>query len=138
VSNILGFDSNEALLIASIGAIVLLCVLFPVLYAVQLALKVKPTLPRRALFVWVVTSLSYGSLMFFLFAISLPLQLYSVYVAPQLQFSGYAYGHWLIAFQDFVMGYGFVLLPVVLAVTSSFGSRYLARRWTRVVGSLSG
>jgi hypothetical protein len=136
MKTILGFPTADAALIASVGALLLLCTFFPVIYSAQLAFRAKPALPRRFLFVCVVTALCYGCLLFFLLAVSLPLQLYSSFVAPQLEFSGYPHGRWLIATQFFISDWGWVVFPLFLGLAAVATTRYLASRWPAIVAAL--
>ena len=134
----MGSQSVDESLIFIFVAFLGFAALMPVLYPAFLAARTKPVIPRRILFVVAATCMSYGLLALFVLLVSWPLQLYSLFVAPQLQDAGRFYGAWLVAGGHFFTSSSWFALPVALVVASVLVSRYLARRWPRVVCALSG
>ena len=112
--------------------------LAPVLYSALVATRTRPALPRRFLFVVVVVTLSYGLLVFFLFAITIPLAAFSVYIAPGLEASGELSvpGRWLVATSRAISTWGWFVVPFFLAISSFKLTRYLATRWHQLVTGL--
>ncbi len=105
--------------------------LMPILYSILVAVRTKPALPRRFLFVSAVVLLSYGLLIFFLFVVSLPLSAYSIFIAPQLEAVGELSraGRWLAASSRFISQWGWFVIPLVLSISAVILSRYLVVRW---------
>jgi hypothetical protein len=112
--------------------------LLPVFYSTFVAFRTTPAMPRRPLFVAVVACLSYGLLIFFLFAISLPLSAFSVFIAPQLEASGElpVVGRWLAIASRFISTWGWFVVPLFLAIVSFKLARYLGVRWPQLVAGL--
>jgi hypothetical protein len=128
----------DEVLIAGVSALVLIAVLFPILCAALFALRARPPIPRRFIFVVVTACLSYGLLFLFIVTVSIPLQLYTLFVAPPLQQAGRAYGPWLVSLGDFLASWGWLILPLVLAIASIAISRYLVQRWPKIIIALGG
>ena len=112
--------------------------LAPVLYSAFVATRTRLALPRRFLFVAVVVTLSYGLLVFFLFAITLPLAAFSIYIAPGLEAAGKlsVSGRWLAATSRAISTWGWFVVPFFLAISSFKLTRYLATRWHQLVTGL--
>ena len=112
--------------------------LTPIVYSSYVAVRTKPELPRRALFVAVAAGLIYGLLVLFLFLVSLPLSAFGVYIAPQLEAAGQLpqTGQWLVAVWRVIADWGWFVIPAVLSISSFKLPRYLAPRWHGIVAGL--
>ena len=115
-----------------------LLTLMPVFYAAFVAARIKPVLPRRLLFIGVTVALTYGTLVFLLFAIIIPLAGFTVYIAPQLEASGElsAIGRLAVDISFASYDWGFIVMPPFLIVSSIALTRYLAARWQQLVAGL--
>ncbi len=71
-------------------------------------------------------------------ALELPLAAYLVYVAPQFEASGNYSGGPLTSIGAFIVSYWWLLLGPALLVVSVITTRYLSKRWVRVVEALGG
>jgi hypothetical protein len=114
----------------------MLCVLAPAVYAAFVVLRRRPVLPRRTLFVLVVSSLCYGLFFLFSLALELPAAAFTVYIAPQLQAAGYYAGQPFTTLAGFLAeNWWFVLGPTLLILAVAV-THYLARRWAGIVAAL--
>jgi hypothetical protein len=103
--------------------------LFPVVYPTLVALRRKPVMPRRLLFISVVVGLSYGCLVFFQFVIVIPLDAFGTYIAPQLKEVGElpAIGQWSLEILDKLdVWWWKLVVPLILAAVAFKLTRYLA------------
>lgn len=90
----------------------------PVWWPALVAWRARPRLPRKALFVGVTAALVYGTCLFLALAVLVPVLLYGVYVAPQLEASRVLGGTSDLRVAGFVNTYGVLLVaPVQLALT---------------------
>jgi len=124
------------LFIVLVSVSFLLCTLSPLLYSSFVATRQRPVLPRRILFVTVVTAFSYGLFSFLSFVVGLPVQAYVVFIAPQLEFSGHYFGEPLVSAARFVLRFWWLWVGPVLLALSVVVTRYLAKRWSRIVAQL--
>jgi len=110
----------------------------PLWWSAFIALRRRPNLPRRLLFVGVVAGLSYGIVFLFLFALALPAGIYSLFVAPSLQQVGHPYGALIVSITQYIEQYGWLALPPVLLVLTFTLTHKLAKLWSRICAGLSG
>ena len=83
----------------------------PVWWPAVVVWKARPRVPRRWLFVAAVAALVYGVSSFLAFAVILPIQVYGIFVAPQLQEAGFAYGAPVLRVSSFLADYWWALIP---------------------------
>ena len=112
--------------------------LAPIAYSTLVAFRAKPVLPRRLLFVGTVSTLCYGLLVSFLILLIIPLAAFRNYIAPTLAAEGdlTTLGNWLANLSDLISQWGWFVVPLILAATAFYLSRYLAARWPQIVIAL--
>ncbi len=109
----------------------------PVWWPAIVAWRARPTLPRKALFVGVTAALVYGTLLFLALAVFVPVLLYGVYVAPQLEASRVPGGTSVLRVAGFVNDYwGWLVPPIQLALTW-YLTRTLSGRWVHICAALA-
>lgn len=131
------YDQEMKLFVLGVAALYVLVALLPALYATFLALRTRPVLPRRLLFVGVVSLMSYGALVLLFLLVGMPIQLYMVYVESRLTELSHVDGSWQLALYNVMTSWGLLTLLIVIAVFSVILARYLVRRWDRVVRALN-
>ena len=124
------------LMIASIIAYYLLA-LSPVLLPAFRAFSRGNRLPRPWLFILVVAAQTYGLIFLLFWVVSLPVELYSIYIWPQVRELGHAYGSWAVIAQEFVAKWFWLTIPVVLVLMAAIITRTLGTRWTRIASALA-
>jgi len=108
-------------------------VLAPFFVATYLAVFRGRGQPRRALFVFVATSLTYGVALFGYVLAVLPFALFVDYLLPELRNRGHfpEFPFWLVLFDQFYTWqrtiYSIVILVLALVLV-----RWLWRRWPRI------
>ena len=112
--------------------------LAPIAYSTLVALRTKPPLPRRVLFVGTVSTLCYGLLVSFLILLSIPLAAFRNYIVPTLAAEDdlTTLDRWLANLSDFISQWGWFVVPLILAATAFYLSRYLSIRWPQIVIAL--
>jgi len=124
-----------SLLVAVAMAYALLS-LAPLLWPAWRAFRAPQRLPRRWLFVGVVCALVYGALTFFVAAVALPVDVYLVFIAPQLQEAKLPYGAMFVRVSDVVVNYWWVAAPAFQLLATWYLTRWLAARWERLCAAL--
>ncbi len=104
----------------------------PVLWPAIVARRVRPTLPRRWLFVGVVAALVYGVFSFLAFAVLLPIEVYGIYIAPQLEEAGFANSSSLLQFSGFLADYWWVLVPPTQLLLTWYVTKSVKARWAHI------
>ena len=124
--------------IVFVGIAIWILAITPLLYSAFVALRTRPLIPRRILFVAVITGMSYGFMLLFAILVTLPLEAFSTFIAPQLQAIGHLprFGLWLAEISQALSSWGWFVIPLVDAIASIWFTRYLVRRWPQVVASL--
>ncbi len=115
----------------------LLFAFLPLVLPTFFAIRKRHTLKRKILFVGTIACLCYGSL-FFIVALSIPFEIHTIYIAPQLQNAGYPYGSWLVDAILFLRDYGFIFFPPVILVLSIFVTKFVSSRWNRIIDAVGG
>lgn len=138
MAEILGFPTDLLLTMLAIAAAYLVVIHSPVLFALAIAWRQRKTMKRRILFVGSVMVGSYGFIILGLMAIVLPVEAFSIFVIPTLKSQGYLSHSSVLAAIDLAYKWWWVLLPVSILASAIFTSRYLARRWNRIVEALHG
>jgi hypothetical protein len=112
--------------------------LFPIAYPAIRAARGGTRLPQAKWFVFTVACLSYGAFTALFFCVSLPIEFYMIFVAPQLQEMGQPYGSLLVKASRFMASYGWLVLPFVLAAFAFKITQFLYPRWPAVALALRG
>ncbi len=135
MSDISAIFPNATALVA-IGGAYFLGTLAPVFASGFVVLRHRPAMPRPFLFVLTVTMLSYGILNFAGYVIDIPVAAYLMYVAPQLEASGHYASQPFTYVGAFVAQYWWVGFAPLLLIISILATRYLGKRWARIVEAL--
>jgi len=106
--------------------------LAPVIWPAFLAGRAGPVMPRRVLFVAVVAALVYGALSFLAFAVILPVEVYGIFVAPQLHEAGISYGAPVLSVTGFIRTYWWLLTPASQLALTWCITRRLMGRWAHI------
>ena len=97
----------------------------------------KTTLPRPWLFAVVVAALVYGALNFVLLVAVVPIEAYTIFIAPQLEEMGQPYGRLLVKGARFVESYWWLLVPPIQLIATVVLTRKLARKWADICSALA-
>ncbi len=119
-------------------AILVTCSLAPVLWPAVVALRRRPTLPRRGLFVFVVGALCHGTLGLLATLIVLPVSALLVHVVPQLEAASAHSGGPIASIARLVAEYWWAAYSPALLVLAVAMTRWLAARWARIVSAMAG
>ena len=103
----------------------------PVWWPAIVVHRSKPPMPRRLLFVLVVAALVYGAFSFLAFAIILPVELYGIFVAPQLEQSGVAAGTNVLRVSGFLVRYWWLLVPPAQLLLTWYVTKRVGERWAQ-------
>ena len=128
-------DTFGLKLIALMGIVSLAYVLLsfaPLWWPAIVAWRARPALPRRWLFICVVAALVYGVFTFLAFAIILPVEAYSIFVAPQLEDAGIAPGVAVIRVFRFVTDFWWLLIPPTQLLLIWYITRQLQAKWAHI------
>ena len=131
------FPAKLLAFLALVSFSYIVCILAPMLWSGFVALRQRPLLPRRVLFVSTVTVISYGVWGFVGWALELPISAYLIYIAPQLERCCHFSGSFT-RIGGFLAQYFWLGMGPALLITSFVVTRYLARRWERIVDALRG
>ncbi len=126
------FGPRLSAMIIAIAAIYFTISFGPVWWPAFVAFRLRPYFPRPVLFVGTVAALVYGVLSFLAFAVLLPIQGYSIFIAPALVERGIAEGAWLLRISGLFVSYWWLVVPSVQFVMTCFITRRLGRRWTHI------
>ena len=110
--------------------------LAPILWPAIVAWRVRPTLPRRRMFVAIVAMLVYGATTLLFVAVILPFQVFAIYLAPQLEAAGLAPDANLLGFGRYVLSYWWVIVPPVQLGLTWYVSRKLSAKWRHICAAL--
>lgn len=130
------FSLTETLWLIGMAVGILALGWMPVIYPLFKIFRMAPVAPWRFAFVFVVVAITYGAAVVLLTVLGLPLQLYLVYVAPQLEAMGERVGEPLVVASALFVSYWWLALPLALSTTSAFLTNYLLPRWPQVVSAL--
>lgn len=126
------FGPKLAALLAGVALAYALLSFAPVWWPAIVARRARPTLPRRWLFVGVVAALVYGVFSFLAFAFLLPIEVYGIYIAPQLEEAGIANGSSLLQISGFFAEYWWVLVPPTQLVLTWYVTKSVKARWAHI------
>lgn len=104
----------------------------PILWPAFRAFRRRTRLSRPWLFTGVVGALVYGMFWFFLCALVIPAEVYTIFIAPQLQEAGLPYGDAFVRVADLVGKYWWLGLPPLQLVSTVLVTRKLAAKWDRL------
>jgi len=129
---------EESLLFAAVAIAYALCALAPILWSGVVALWHQPVLPRRILFVCVVTALSYGAVSCATYLLNIPVTAYLSFIAPRLESSNHYSGKPFASVGVEIVRYWFLFTCFVLPLFAVTVTTYLKRRWPHIVTALRG
>ncbi|MBW8311653.1 MAG: hypothetical protein K0M64_06405 [Rhizobium sp.] len=124
-------------LLAVVAIVYLLLALTPLIWPAARAFRRGRRLERPWLFIGVVGALVYGSVYLVVAVIAIPVQVYVVFLAPQLEESGHPYGSWLVTTARFVGEWWWPALPIALAFATVRLTGRLAARWPGICAALA-
>jgi hypothetical protein len=104
---------------------------------VPLVIAMRNRLPRKMLFVVLVPALLYGGLLFLMMILWAPIEYFGIHFAPTLKENGLPYGAPVLGALETFDRYKYLLFPAFTALGSVLLSRYLLRRWARIVEALN-
>jgi hypothetical protein len=126
------FGPKLAALFALVALAYVLLSFAPVLWPAMVVRRVRPALPRRLLFVVVVAALVYGVFSFIAFAILLPIEVYGIYIAPQLEEAGIANGSALLQISGFLADNWWILVPPTQLILTWYVTKIVKARWAYI------
>jgi len=130
--------AGSGLVVLGTLAILVACSLAPILWPAVVALRRRPALPRRGLFVFVVGTLCHGTLGLLATLIVLPVSALLVHVVPQLEAASAHSGEPIASIVRLVAEYWWVAYSPALLVLAVAMTRWLAARWARIVSAMAG
>jgi hypothetical protein len=138
MEDFLGFPPQMAALLIFLGVAYFIMSWAPLWWPALLAYRHRSSTPRRWLFVVVVACLTYGLFVFFFFALTIPAQVYAIFIAPQWEQLGYPIGRPVLRVFRLIADYWWLVLPPVLLLTAWFVTRKLLRVWPRICAAVDG
>ncbi|MBA8886818.1 hypothetical protein FHW12_001009 [Dokdonella fugitiva] len=129
--------SGSGLVLPGVLAALFACSLAPIFWPAAVAVRRRPTLPRRGLFVFVVAALCHGTLGVLAALIVLPVSALLVYVVPQVEAAGAHSGEPIASIARLVAEYWWIAYGPALVVLAGTMTRWLAARWTRIVSAMA-
>ena len=126
------FGAKQSAMIAALAAVYFLVSFAPVLWPALKAFRRSPRFSRPFLFVATVAALVYGVFSFITFAILLPVQMYSIFIAPSLESAGLAYGSGVLRISWFFTEFWWILIPPIQLVLTWFVTVQVGRRWEHI------
>lgn len=134
-------NSTDLAIALAVFGVVLASVFSPLIVALTLSVRGGSSVPRRAAFVLVATSLAYGAALFAWLIVAVPVRLFATYVLPQLGLAFPSTRSWellwfmpLYRIGEFPQ-YIFPVLLLALACTTVIS---LWRRWPLIVHAAKG
>lgn len=131
------FGPGLSALIVAMAVVYCLISFAPVWWPALFAFRRRAAFPRPYLFVGTVAALVYGVFSFLAFAILVPVEAYSIFIAPQLEAAGIAYGAWVVRGAGFFVNYWWLLLPPVQFALSWIITLKVGRRWEHICAAPS-
>jgi hypothetical protein len=126
------FGAKMTALMAAIAIAYFLVSFAPILWPAVVAWRNSPRLSRPFVFVTVVAALVYGTFSFLGFALLLPVEAYSIFVAPSLESAGISPGVRVLRISRFFAEYWWIFVPPVQFVLTWFVTAYVGRRWQHI------
>lgn len=131
------FGPGLSALIVAMAVVYCLISFAPVWWPAVFAFRRRAAFPRPYLFVGTVAALVYGVFSFLAFAILVPVEAYSIFIAPQLESAGLAHGAWLLSVARFFANYGWLLVPPVQLALTWIITLKVGRRWEHICAAPS-
>jgi hypothetical protein len=125
-------------MLIALGVVYFLMSWAPIWWPALAAYRGERSMPRRLLFVFAIACSSYGVFAFLFFALTLPAEMYAVFVAPQMEQLGHPASRPLLTVLRFLEQYWWLALPPVLFGTTFFITRKLSKRWVHICAALDG
>lgn len=123
------FGPRLSAMIIVIAVVYFIVSFVPVWFPAIRVFRHKARLPRPFLFVGVVSALVYGVFSFLVFVILLPLEAYSIFIAPQLEAAGMEAGGGIRRALDFLISYWWIFVPLVQLVLTWYITSQVGKRW---------
>jgi hypothetical protein len=134
----LGLTLAEATVLGLLGIVSLVLGLFPFLWPALVMFRKSPAVPHRLAFSGLVGVLVYGVFAAIFTCVGIPIEALLTYIVPQLEYSGYFEGVWVLRAISFLYKYGWLLIPVVLIALTIGITQRMSSRWERLVIAWSG
>jgi len=131
------FGPKLSALLAVVALAYFLFSFAPILWPAFRAFRRKTRLPRPWLFTGIVGALVYGIFWFVLCALFIPAEVYTIYLAPQLQEAGRPYGKAFVTVTGFIADYWWLGLPPLQFLSTFLVTRALAVRWERLCAAVT-
>jgi len=131
------FGPRMTAMLALVALTYFLLALAPVIWPAYRVYRSNPKLPRPWLFVLSVAAFTYGLFSFLAFAILLPVEVYSIYVAPTLAEANLANGAAVLAVSRFIADQWWLLIPPVQLALTWYVTRKLEPKWGSVCVALA-
>lgn len=131
------FGPGLSALIVAMAVVYCLISFAPVWWPALFAFKRRAAFPRPYLFVGTVAAMVYGVFSFLAFAILVPVEAYSIFIAPQLEAAGVAYGAWVVSGARFFVNYWWLLVPPVQFALTWIITLKVGRRWEHICAAPS-
>lgn len=131
------FGPGLSALIVAMAVVYCLISFAPVWWPAVFAFRRRAAFPRPYLFVGTVAALVYGVFSFLAFAILVPVEAYSIFIAPQLESAGLAHGAWLLSVARFFANYWWLLVPPVQLALTWIITLKVGRRWEHICAAPS-
>jgi len=128
--NVLG--PKFSALLGIIALVYFLLSFAPIWWPAMTTWRSRDSFPRRWLFICVIAALVYGVFSFLAFAFILPVEAYSIFVAPQLVNAGIAAGDSVIRVFGFLADYWWVLVPPTQLGLTWYITRLLQPKWAHI------
>ena len=123
--------------LALVAITYLLFSLAPIIWPAIRAFRRSQRLPRPWLFTAVVAALIYGSVYLVVCIVAIPIQVYVVFLAPQLEQMGQPYGNWLVQSSRFIGSWWWAILPPAVLAATVVITRKLAAKWSGICSALA-
>lgn len=93
--------------------------------------------PRPWLFIGLVASITYGFITFLFFVVAIPAEVYSIFIAPQLEAAGKPFGRLFIIGVQFMESYGWLFAVIAQLIFTVITTVWLSRKWENICVALA-
>ena len=132
-----GFPLEAIVAIVAVSIAYFILSWAPLLWPLIATHRNRKEFPHRWLFIATIASLAYGIVVALLCIVSIPLSVYQVFIAPQLQEVGFHLSDPLLKANELFLTWWWILLPPTVLYCTLYSTRKLKPAWPDVCQALT-